>query len=145
VSEETEESVAADDADDGEGNAASGDAAYVIGCRFRLEPAARGVRADPNEFETTLYRAADPPGTEGWLFFRDNLWRGELNDPDYFRDLTEETLGVTVLAVDFRELRTDEAYLDALRAEIGANLDLFNADGVPEVLSKYLGSSIHVR
>jgi hypothetical protein len=123
----------------------SGDAEYVFKTRFRLDPTVTGLRAEPNEFETTLSRRADPPGSDGWLFFRDNLWRGELGDERYFRELTEEALGVTVLSVDFRELRTDEAYLDALRAEIGADLDRFNADGVPEVLSKYLGSSIHVR
>jgi hypothetical protein len=123
----------------------SGDAEYVFKARFRLDPTVTGLRAEPNEFETTLSRRADPPGSDGWLFFRDNLWRGELGDERYFRELTEEALGVTVLSVDFRELRTDEAYLDALKAEIGADLDRFNADGVPEVLSKYLGSSIHVR
>jgi hypothetical protein len=133
-----------DDGDDPD-QAVVGDAEYVFKARFRLEPAVQGLRAEPNEFETTLYRRADPPGSEGWLFFRDNLWRGELNDRVHFRELTEAALDVTVLSVDFRELRTDEAYLDALREEIGANLDLFNADGVPEVLSKYLGSSIHVR
>ncbi|RXK52058.1 hypothetical protein EAF64_03335 [Halorientalis pallida] len=102
------------------------------------------MRAEPAEFETKLHREADPPGEDGWLFFRDNCWRGELNDPDYLRDLTEDALGVTVLSVDFRELRTDEAYLSALKAEIDANLNLFNADSTAEVLSKYLGSSIRV-
>lgn len=121
-----------------------GDAEYVFGCRFRLDPTVPGLRAKPNEFETTLFREADPPGADGWLFFRDNLWHGELNDPDYFRELTEDALGVTVLSVDFRELRTDQPYLDALEDEIAANLDLFNASRVPEVRSKYLGSSIRV-
>ena len=130
------------DADDG---GDTDDAEYVFGCRVRLDPDVSGLRAEPNEFEATLFREADPPGEDGWLFFRDNLWHGELNDPDYFRDLTEDALGVTVLSVDFRELRTDEAYLDALEAEIGANLTLFNAETVPEVRSKYLGSSIRVR
>ena len=123
----------------------SGDAEYVFKARFRLDPTVAGLRTEPEEFETTLFRRADPPGSDGWLFFRDNLWRGELGDERYFRELTEEALGVTVLSVDFRELRTDEAYLDALETEIGTDLDRFNADGVPEVLSKYLGSSIHVR
>jgi hypothetical protein len=127
-----------------ETDAVSGDAEYVLGCSFRLDPAPDDLRADPAAFETKLYRRADPPGEDGWLFFRDNCWRGELNDPEYLRELTEEALGVTVTAVDFRELRTDEGYLEALKAEIGANLELFNADSVPEVLSKYLGSSIRV-
>ncbi|WP_153188275.1 LWR-salt protein [Halorientalis pallida] len=132
-----------DGAGDG-GNSPTSHAEYVLGCRFRLEPAPAGLRAEPAEFETKLHREADPPGEDGWLFFRDNCWRGELNDPDYLRDLTEDALGVTVLSVDFRELRTDEAYLSALKAEIDANLNLFNADSTAEVLSKYLGSSIRV-
>ncbi|WP_424018080.1 LWR-salt protein [Halorientalis pallida] len=122
----------------------TGHAEYVLGCRFRLDPTPTELRAEPAEFETKLYREADPPGEDGWLFFRDNCWRGELNDPDYFRELTEDALGVTVLSVDFRELRTDEAYLTALKREIAADPALFNADSTSEVLSKYLGSSIRV-
>ena len=127
--------------DGGEG---SGDADYVFACRFSLAPD-EGLRAEPAEFETTLYRPADPPGADGWLFFRDNCWRGAFNDPAHVRRLTEDALGVPVLSVDFRELRTDEAYLDALNDEIRANLGLFNADSASEVLHKYLGSSVHVR
>jgi len=134
----------ADRNDERDGDPA-GSAEYVFRVRVRLDPRPAGVRVEPATFETTLFREADPPGTEGWLFFRDNLWRGDLNDPDHFRDLTEEALGVPVLSVAFRELRTDAAYLDALESEIGANLDLFRADDVAEVLNKYLGSSIHVR
>lgn len=133
-----------DDASDDERANGTGDAEYVLGCTFRLDPVPGELRAEPAAFETKLYRRADPPGDEGWLFFRDNCWRGELNDPEYLRELTEEALGVTVTAVDFRELQTDEQYLDALKDEIGTNLELFNADTVSEVLSKYLGSSIRV-
>jgi hypothetical protein len=91
-----------------------------------------------------MNRQADPPGEEGWLFFRDNLWRGEVNAPDHLRGLTEDALGVPIESVTFRELRTDEAYLSALEGEISEHLDLFRADDVPEVLNKYLGSSVHV-
>jgi len=49
-----------------------------------------------------------------------------------------------VTDVSFRELQAEEAYLDELKATIADDLDLFNADGVSEVLSKYLGSSIRV-
>ena len=119
-------------------------ARYVFGVRFRLEPARSGVSVEPSEFETKMYREADPPGEDGWLFFRDNLWRGELGDSAHFRELTEEALGATVLSVDFRALRTDEEYLDVLEDEIEADLGTFNADSVPEVLNKYLGSSIEV-
>ncbi|WP_254821332.1 LWR-salt protein [Haloglomus halophilum] len=121
-----------------------GDAAYVFRVTFRLEPA-EGVTVAPETFETTLERRADPPGEAGWLFFRDNCWRGEANDEAHLCDLASEALGVEVISVAFRELRTDEAYLSALREAIAADLSLFRADDVDEVLHKYLGSSIHVR
>jgi hypothetical protein len=120
------------------------DARYIFAVRFRLEPKTGGVSVEPNEFETRLYREADPPGEEGWLFFRDNLWRGEINDEDHFRQLTEDTLGATVLSVEYRALETDEEYLTALKDEIGEDLGTFNADSVSEVLNKYLGSSLEV-
>ncbi|MFB6142989.1 MAG: LWR-salt protein [Halorientalis sp.] len=123
----------------------AGDAEYILGCRFRLDPDPPGLRADPDEFETTLYRQADPPGEAGWLFFRDNCWRGDLADPEHVRALAEEALGVTVLSVDFRELRTDEAYLEALHAGIEEHADLFTAEDSTAVLSNHLGSSVHVR
>jgi len=121
------------------------DARYVFAVRFRLEPTAGGVSVEPNEFETRLYREADPPGEDGWLFFRDNLWRGKINDDTHFRRLTEEVLGETVLSVEYRALETDEAYLDALKGEIRADMGTFNADSVAEVLNKYLGSSLEVQ
>lgn len=120
------------------------DARYVFAVRFRVEPSAEGVSVEPNEFETRLYREADPPGEEGWLFFRNNLWRGEINDEDHFRQLTEEVLDETVLSVEYRALETDEEYLAALKDEIGEDLGTFNADSVSEVLNKYLGSSLEV-
>jgi hypothetical protein len=120
------------------------DARYVFAVRFRLEPDAEGVSVDPDEFETRLYREADPPGEDGWLFFRDNLWRGEINDERHFRRLTEEALGATVLSVEYRALETDAEYLAALKDEIGADLQQFKADSVSEVLNKYLGSSLEV-
>ena len=120
------------------------DARYVFGVQFRLEPESEGVSVEPATFETKLYRAADPPGEEGWLFFRDNFWRGELGDERHFRELTEEMLGVTILSVDFRSLQIDEEYRSALEGAIDADLELFKADSVSEVLNKYLGSSIEV-
>ena len=139
-------------------------AAYVFRVRFRLDPAAASVSLSPNAFETTLERAADPPGEDGWLFFRDNLWRGEGNDAAHLRDLAEEALGgrgartrptgegggITVESVSFRELRTTEAHLDALRTAIDEELasgtgTFGNAGSADEVLKNYLGSSIHVR
>ena len=121
-----------------------GTARYVFRVTVRLDPTVPGVAVDPAEFETTLYRDADPPEEEGWLFFRDNLWRGDLADADYFRELTEEALDVPVTSVSFSELRTDDAYLTALRGAIASHLDEFNADTVDKVLSTFLGSSIRV-
>lgn len=110
----------------------------------RLDPAERGVWARPDTFETTVFRAADPPGEPGWLYFRDNLWRGECGDAAHMRAVAEDTLDVAVDSVDFRELRTTRAHLDDLRAAVAADLDAFNAETVDEALTKYLGSSIHV-
>ncbi|WP_158055792.1 LWR-salt protein [Halorussus halophilus] len=120
------------------------DARYVFAVRFRLEPRTEGVAVAPEEFETRLTRAADPPGEDGWRFFRDNLWRGEVNDERHFRKLTEDALGVPVVSVEYRSFETDEEYLEALKAEIRADLESFNADSVSEVLNKYLGSSLEV-
>lgn len=119
-------------------------ARYVFRVRFRVEPSLSEVSVDPAEFETTLYRSADPPGEADWLFFRDHLWRGNVEDEAYFREVTEDALGVPVVSVSFSELQTDQAYLDALRDEIGTQLGKFKADTVDEALKKYLGSSIRV-
>ncbi|MFB6303769.1 MAG: LWR-salt protein [Haloferacaceae archaeon] len=121
----------------------TGDAAYVFRVRFRPDP--DGVRLDPATFEATLERPADPPGTDGWLFFRDRLWRGEVGDEAAVREWAERRLGVPVVSVSFAELRTDEAYLAALREAVAADLAPFNADDADAALTKYLGSSIHVR
>ena len=122
------------------------DGRYVFRVRVRLEPEEPGVRLEPSTAETTVTvsREAPEPGTEGWLFFRNTLWRGELGDADYGRRLAEEWLGEPVESVSFRELQVDEEYLAALKAAIADDLEAFNADNVDEVLSKYLGSSIRV-
>ncbi|WP_293028664.1 LWR-salt protein [Natronococcus sp.] len=124
------------------------EAAYVFRVRLRLEPATGGVRIDGDgETTVTVSRDAPEPGTEGWLFFRNTLWRGEVGDEEHARRLAADWLGEplnAIEAVSFRELRTDETYLEALKAEIADDLEAFNADDVSEVLSKYLGSSIHV-
>jgi len=122
----------------------TGDAEYVFSVRLDLSPADPELRLDPATVETTLFRTAADPGETGWLFFRDNLWRGEVNDPDHLRESAEDALGLEVRSVEFRELRTEAAYVEALKAEIAENLDLFNADDTAEVLRKYLGSRIHV-
>lgn len=119
-------------------------ARYVFAVRFRLDPDGGDLRVEPATFETTMYREADQPGEPGWRFFRDNLWRGELNHPDHFRELTGERLGVPVDSASFRELRATEPYYERLQEAIADDLDAFNATGVEAVLNKYLGSSIHV-
>lgn len=120
------------------------DAAYVVRVRVRLDPTDPAVSVEPATFETTLFRAADEPGSDGWLFFRDHCWHGEFSDPDHAAALLERALGVPVEDATFRELRTDEAYLSALRAAVAEDLGAFNADSTSEALSKYLGSSVHV-
>lgn len=120
------------------------DAAYVFRVQFRLAPT--DARVDPAEFETTLeLPAADPGGGDDWLFFRDHLWRGEISHEPWLREIAADRLGVDVTGVTFRELRTDEAYLDALKEAVAADLGAFRADSVSEALTKYFGSSIHVR
>ena len=123
----------------------TGSARYVFRVRFRLDPTMAAVSVDPATFETKLYREADPPGEAGWRFFRDHCWRGEVGDERYMRSVAEDALGVSVESISFRELQTDRAYLEALRAAIGNELDAFKAETVDEALGKYLGSSIHVR
>jgi hypothetical protein len=118
------------------------DAAYVFRVTVRLD--APSVEVDPDSFETVVTKPAAEPGTEGWLFFRDALWRGEVSDAAYLRELAEEWLSVPVTAVSFSELRTDEAYLDALRAAIEAHPDEFDGDSPRTVLHAHLGSSIRV-
>lgn len=122
------------------------DAQYVFRVGVRLEPDDPAVRLEPSSAEATvtLFRDAPEPGTEGWLFFRDTLWRGEVGDEAYARRLAEEWLGEPVESVTFRELQADQAYVAALKDEIEADLEAFNAETVSEVLSKYLGSSIRV-
>ena len=118
-------------------------ARYVFRATLSLDPAA-GWTADPDRFETVLSRTAPPPGEDGWLFFRDHLWRGELGDASHGRRLAADALGMPVDSVSFSELRTTAAYLDDLKRAIAADLGAFNAETVSEVLKKYLGSSIHV-
>ncbi|TYT60313.1 LWR-salt protein [Natrialba swarupiae] len=122
------------------------DGRYVFKARVRLEAPQDGISLEPDTAETTvtLVHEAAQPGTEGWLFFRDTLWRGEVGDDAYARELVEEWLEVPVEEVSFRELQADEAYVAALKDAIADDLEAFNAETVSEVLSKYLGSSIRV-
>ncbi|WP_207587037.1 LWR-salt protein [Halomontanus rarus] len=120
------------------------DAHYAFGVRIRLEPEADDVVLESPTVERRCLLEAVRPGTDGWLFFRDTLWRGEVADQDHARRLFTEKLGMNVEAVDFRGLHTDEAYLEALKAEIDDSLETFKADSVTEAISKYFGSSLVV-
>ncbi|WP_254769231.1 LWR-salt protein [Salinilacihabitans rarus] len=120
------------------------DARYAFRVRLRIEPAAADVSLEPATFETRCYLDAAEPGEEGWLFFRDFLWRGEVNDRAYAREVFAERIGVPVESVEFAGLHADEAYVAALKEAIAADLEAFKADDVTEVLSKYLGSSVQM-
>lgn len=120
------------------------DARYRFAVTIRVEPQVDGVSVSPAEFETALYYRAAVPTDAGWRFFRDNLWRGQLNAPEDFRERTADALAVPVTQVEFRVLETDDEYLDALRAAIADNLSDFKAATVDEGLTKYLGSKIRV-
>ncbi|ELY47818.1 LWR-salt protein [Natronorubrum bangense] len=122
------------------------DARYVFRAQVRLEADEPSVSLEPSTAETsvTFFLEAPEPGTEGWLFFRDTLWRGEISDSAYGGQRAEEWLGEPVESIRFSELQVDEAYFEALKTEIAADLEAFNAETVSEVLSKYLGSSIRV-
>lgn len=112
--------------------------------RFTLSP--RRARIDPDAFETVVRIPAPPPGEEGWLLFRDALWRGEASDAEHARRLCGDRLpaGVEVLSATFAEFETDETYLEALRAAIDEDPAAFRADSAREALHKYFGSSIRV-
>jgi hypothetical protein len=118
------------------------EAAYVFRVRFRL--AAGALRLDPGEFETVVEWPAATPGEPGWRLFHERLWRGEASDPASLRELFAERLGVPVVEATFSELRTDEAYLDALEEAIEAELDRFGGDSVRDVRHRHLGSSVRV-
>jgi hypothetical protein len=58
------------------------------------------------------------------------------------RTLATEALGVPVTSVDFGKVACDRADHDALCAAIRAELNLFRADHVPEVLINYPGAAL---
>jgi hypothetical protein len=126
-------------------------AEYLFAVEFEVDPSADDptLRLEPAVVETTPSRRAPDPGTDGWRFFRDTLRRGEVNENDHERLRADAAaaLGAAldVRSVEFRELRTDETYLEALRSAIAADLGAFDADDIDEVVRKYLGSRAHVR
>ncbi len=120
------------------------EARYRFRVEFRLV-LMPGVVAEPAAFETQARYSAVPPGDEGWLFFRDHLWRGQVSSPAQMRSVMGDALDVAVTAVEFRAFETDPAYLDALQSAIEAELAEFRADDVDEVISKYFGSRLEVQ
>jgi hypothetical protein len=119
-------------------------AQYAFAVRFRLDASMPEWHVESRTVERTCYREAPPPGEPGWLFFRDHLWRGECNHPEHLARVVDEAFSLPVETVEFRGLRTDEAYFAALKGEIATDLALFNADSTADVIKKYLGSSIQV-
>jgi len=119
------------------------DGAYVFRVRFRVA-ATDDASVSPAAFETTFRYAAPAPGTDGWLFFREYLWRGDVTDHEHARRFVDDRVDVSVERVEFRSLRADREYVDALRDAVADDLDAFNADDVDAALSKYLGSSVDV-
>lgn len=119
------------------------DAAYVFRVRFRVHATGDATLA-PDAFETTFRYAASDPGTDGWLFFRNYLWRGTVTDHEHARRFVDDHVEGSVERVEFRSLRADREYVDALRDAVAEDLDAFNAESVDAALSKYLGSSIDV-
>jgi hypothetical protein len=116
------------------------DAAYVLRVTVRLDTARVG--ADPDTFETVVTRPAAEPGVDGWLFFGDACWRGEVTDERHLSAVAEEWLSTPVTAVSFGELRADEAHLDALRTAIATDPSF--DDPSEAVLHAHLGSSVRL-
>ncbi|MFA1612370.1 LWR-salt protein [Halobellus rubicundus] len=118
-------------------------AAYVFRVTVRLR-ARDDVAVTPATVETVAEVEAADPGEEGWLLFRDALWRGEVNDEAHARDLAESWVAAPVERVNFSELRLDEAYRTALADAIESQPEAFGGDGPREVLHRHLGSSLRV-
>ncbi|WP_330631505.1 LWR-salt protein [Halocatena halophila] len=124
-------------------------AEYVVRVTFRLEP--NTGRIDPQRFQTTVAWPAPTPGEEGWLWFRNHLWRGELTATGPVRERAARTLDVAhIEQISFSELQTTESYLDALYEKIETRLDdpdrpFKSATSIEAVIRNYFGSSIRVR
>jgi hypothetical protein len=119
------------------------DAVYVFRVRFRVHATGDATLA-PDAFETTFRYAPPNPGSDGWQFFRNYLWRGAVTDHEHARRFVDEHVEGSVERVEFRSLRADAEYVDALRDAVAEDLGAFNAENVDGALSKYLGSSVDV-
>lgn len=117
---------------------------YAFGVRLRPETP-EGVSLEPPTIERRCLLDAPEPGAEGWLEFRELVWRGEVSDREHVRWLLADRIGIEVESVDFRALEADPDSFAAFEAAIAADLEAFNAENVSEVLSKYFGSSLEIR
>ena len=117
--------------------------AYVFRVTVRLG-GADDVTVTPDAVETVVEVDAAPPGEEGWLRFRDTLWRGDVADERHARELAASWVTAPVVDVSFSELRLDGAYREALRDAIAAHPEAFGGDDPRDVLHRHLGSSLRV-
>jgi len=115
---------------------------YRFAVTFRLRTGE--LRAEPDTFETAVKKPAAEPGTEGWLFFRNTLWHGEISDPGPFKARLGERLGVDVLGADFRAFECTPDERAALKSEIGSHIDDFGADTAEAVVHYHFGSALEV-
>lgn len=121
-------------------------AAYVFDIAFRVQPADASLA--PDRFESTLRLHAPAPGEEtehiDWTFFQTRLWNGDVSDEAPLCRAASEWLDVDVVEMTFKELRTDEAYREALHEAVSEALPRFNAESADKAIRQHLGSSIHV-
>jgi hypothetical protein len=117
-------------------------AAYRFAVTVRLDH--DGLAVDPDTFETTVRKPAPEPGTEGWHFFRNAPWHGEISDPGPFEKRLEERLGVEIVECDFRAFECTPDERAALKSEIEAHIDDFGADTADGVVHDHFGSSLEV-
>ena len=121
-------------------------AAYVFSVAFRVQPVDASLA--PDRFETTLRLHAPEPGEEtehiDWRFFQTRLWNGSVSDEPPLRHAASDWLGVEVETIQFKELRTDQEYRDALEAAVSEDLPRFNAESADEAIGQHLGSSVHI-
>ncbi|MCL9816637.1 LWR-salt protein [Natronocalculus amylovorans] len=118
------------------------DSGYIFRVEFRLSPAIGSV--EPHRFKTVYRHPLVAPPKDGWLFFRDWLWHGELTDRAQFRPIVSDALGVTVTNVQFSEVVISQPELECLDVAIENNLNKFGPDTSTAVRHAHLGSSIRV-
>ncbi|MFC4989202.1 MULTISPECIES: LWR-salt protein [Saliphagus] len=117
---------------------------YAFGVRLRPETPPE-ISLEPPTIERRCLLSAPEPGSEGWLEFRELVWRGEVSDREHVRRLLAEKIGIEVESVDFRALEADPDSFERFKEAVADDLEAFNAENVSEVLTKYFGSSLEIR